>query len=49
MSETEAFVENVLDDLLAEAALDSSDGPIEPRAVLFEIAARALARVVLRV
>lgn len=47
ISETEAFVENVLDDLLAEAALDGADGPIKPRAVLIEMAARALARAVL--
>jgi hypothetical protein len=49
LNETEGLVENVLDDLIAEAALDEgSDGPLDPRVVLIEMAARAMARAVLK-
>jgi hypothetical protein len=49
LNETEGLVENVLDDLIAEAALDEGpDGPLEPRVVLIEMAARAMARAVLK-
>jgi hypothetical protein len=45
----EGLVENVLDDLIAEAALDEGpDGPLDPRVVLIEMAARAMARAVLK-
>ncbi|TGD92634.1 hypothetical protein [Methylobacterium nonmethylotrophicum] len=47
LNETEGFVENVLDDLIYEAAEDSNDGPLAPGPVLIEMAARALARMVL--
>lgn len=47
LSETEGFVESVLDDLVAEAAEEGTDGPLEPRTLMIEMAARALARVVL--
>lgn len=49
LNETEGLVENILDDLIAEAALDEgSDGPLDPRVVLIEMAARAMARAVLK-
>jgi len=49
LNETEGLVENVLDDLIAEAALDEGpDGPLDPRVVLIEMAARAMARAVLK-
>lgn len=47
LSETEGLVENILNDLLAEAELDGPDGPIDPRHALIEMAARAIARAVL--
>ncbi|MHB2211440.1 hypothetical protein [Methylobacterium sp. CM6257] len=49
LNETESLVENILDDLIAEAALDEGpDGPLDPRVVLIEMAARAMARAVLK-
>ncbi|MGH1587866.1 hypothetical protein ACRBEV_05300 [Methylobacterium phyllosphaerae] len=48
LNETEGLVENILDHLMAEAALDEgSDGPLDPRVMLIEMAARAMARTVL--
>jgi hypothetical protein len=48
LNETEGLVENVLDDLIAEAALDEGpEEPLDPRVVLIEMAARAMARAVL--
>lgn len=38
------LVENILDDLEAEAALDEEGGPLDPRWVLLQAAARAIAR-----
>lgn len=46
LNETENLVEARLDDLLDEAELDGPDGPLDPRPVLIEMAARALCRAV---
>jgi hypothetical protein len=47
LNEAEILVENVLDDLLDEAEKDGPDGPLDPGALLVEMAARALSRAVL--
>ncbi len=47
LNEIDGFVENVLDDLIYEAAEDSHDGPLALGPVLIEMAARALTRMVL--
>ena len=44
LSENASLCENILDDLLDEAA---EDDPIDPRVALIELGARAMARVVL--
>ena len=44
LSENESFCENILEDLLAEAA---EDNPIDPCEALIELGARAMARAVL--
>ena len=47
LNETEVLVENILDDLIAEAELDDGQvTPLDPRPVLIEMAARALCRAV---
>ena len=47
LNETEGLVENILDDLIAEAESDDGPvGPLDPRPVLIEMAARALCRAV---
>lgn len=48
LNEIEGLVENVLEGPIAEAALhEGPDGPSDPRVVLIEMAARAMARAVL--
>lgn len=46
LTEIENLVEARLDDLLDEAELDGPEGPLDPRLVLIETAARALCRAV---
>lgn len=47
LSEAKGLAENLLDDLVAEAAEEGQNGPLEPQVLMIEMAARALARAVL--